>query len=75
MRTEDGVLYLDEAIEDESVEELVAILSQDDIKKVHISSSSIAPASLQLLLSTSKTKEVEVEDEFIKKLFENVVEN
>lgn len=72
MKIEEGILYLNEPIQDEGIDELIAILSQDDIQKLEIESDSIDPASLQVLLCSSKTKEVSVSDEHFAKLFESL---
>ena len=72
MKIDDGVLYLDEEIQDEGIDELIAILSQDEIEKLEITTDSIDPASMQVLLCSSKTKEVHATDEHIANLFENL---
>ncbi len=73
MEINEGVLYLSDPIKDEGVEELIAVLSQDDLEKIKIDSDSIDPASMQVLLCSSKTKEVEIADKYYSRLFDNLI--
>lgn len=72
MKIDEGVLYISDPVEDEGIEELIAILSQEDIEKIEIATDTIDPASLQLLLCRSKEREVVVEDEYLKKVFKSL---
>ena len=73
MRVEDGVLFVDEEISDDRIEEFLAVISQEDLKKVEVSTVDISASIVQLLLIKKQKLEIILEDEVLKKIFENVV--
>ncbi|NPA55498.1 MAG: hypothetical protein GXO40_03960 [Epsilonproteobacteria bacterium] len=73
MRLEDDVLYINEEIEDERVEEFIASVSQDNISKIVVETPHLGGSIVQVLLIKKRDVEVEVEDETLAKLFENVL--
>ena len=72
MKIDNETLLLDESLEDENVDELIAILSQDNIKNIQLNTKSVGPASLQVLLCHSQEKSVQVENDFLATLFESL---
>lgn len=75
MKIDEGTLYLDEPIQDEAIEEFIAILSQDDIERIELNTDSVDPASMQVLLCSSQKRFVDAKDEYFQKLFESVNDN
>jgi len=71
MRLENEVLIIDTPLEDENVEEFYEAAKQDEIKTIRIENSNISSAALQVMWNL-KDKEIEVEDEFLSKFFDNV---
>lgn len=73
MKIENEVLIIDDVLRDEDVEEFSTALSQEQIKKVVIENDDISSSIVQALWCKSKEKEIEVESEFLKLFFENVM--
>ncbi len=74
MNIEEGVLYIQDPISDEGVEELIAILSQEEIERIQIDSDTIDPAAMQVLLCSGKSKKIAAKESFFQLLFDNVVD-
>jgi len=72
MKIENGVLIVDEPILDESVDMFYASINQSDIQKVIVTTADLGASIVQVLLQSSKTKNIEINDIFLKKFFENV---
>jgi len=72
MKIENNVLYIEEEITDEMAEEFFATLKQDEIKKIVINNPNLGASIVQLLLWSSKEKEIQMQDWTLQKIFENV---
>jgi len=70
MKVEDNILIIDDRIEYEDHEELIRLAN--DSESVVVETNDIHPSILQLLFCISREKQVLVEDEFNKRLFENL---
>lgn len=72
MKIKDDKLIIDEEMNDEMVEEFVAVASDEGIKKIVIENPAISSSIVQAILCFSKEKKIKCEDAFLSKFFENV---
>jgi hypothetical protein len=70
MRIEDNILIIDDRIEYENGDELMSLV--EDVESIVVETNDIHPSILQLLFCISKDKKVVIEDEFNRRLFENL---
>jgi len=71
MSIEEEKLIIDSAMSDEDIEEFLVTISQEQIKKVIIKNDDISSSIIQAIWCSKK--DVEVESEFLKPFFENIV--
>ena len=72
MKVENGVLIIEDEINDEAVEEFLITISQDRIEKIKVKTPNIGASIVQALLIKKRDTQVEIEDTTLKKIFENV---
>jgi len=72
MRVENEILYIDDEISDEEVEEFYTTISQDEITKIELNTNQLGASIIQILLIKNREKEIIVKDEVLKKVFENI---
>jgi len=70
MKIENNVLIIDEALNDEKIEELMVALNQDEIDTIKIENDELSSGIVQVLWCSQK--KIDVESEFLSKFFENV---
>ena len=73
MRVENDILYIDEELSDEVLDEFTATVKQDGIEKIKVLTPNLGASIVQMLLVEKQDKAVEIEDGILKKIFENVL--
>ncbi len=72
MKIEGDTLYIDEEMADEKVDELIASISQEDIKNVEVNCNNLGASMVQVLLIKKRDKNIVIKDPILNKIFENV---
>ncbi len=70
MYIENETLYIDTRIDFEECEQLLQ--NSKESTKIIVQTNDIHPAAMQILFCLSKEKQIEVEDSFNQRLFENL---
>ena len=70
MKIDNNVLIIDEALNDENIEELILAVNQDEIDTVNVLNDELSSGILQVLWCSGKI--IDVESEFLSKFFDNV---
>jgi len=73
MRVENDILYIDEELSDEVLDEFTATVKQDGIEKIKVLTPNLGASIVQMLLVEKQDKAIEIEDGILKKIFENVL--
>jgi len=73
MRVENDILYIDEELSDEVLDEFTATVKQDGIEKIKVLTPNLGAGIVQMLLVEKQDKAIEIEDGILKKIFENVL--
>ena len=72
MKIEENTLFVDTPVGDEEVLEFDASINQEQITQITVQTAELGASIIQKLLKIAKTKEVSIEDEFLKKFFQNI---
>lgn len=72
MKIENGVLYVDKALENVDASEFMSVIYQEDIREIVIQNSELSSAILQLLMCVAANKKVVSHERYLQLLFENV---
>jgi len=72
MRVENEVLYIDDEINDEEVEEFFTTISQDEITKIEVNNPNLGASIIQILLIKNREKDIIVNDDILQRVFENI---
>lgn len=70
MELKDGTLYLEDQVVFEDFEKLLPLANESET--IHIKTNDVHPSIWQVLFLLSETKNIIVDDEFNRRLFENL---
>ena len=70
MKIENNILIIDEALNDEQIEELIVAINQDEIDTIKIINDELSSGIVQALWCSGK--KVDVDSDFLSKFFDNV---
>ena len=73
MKVEDNELIIESEIGDENVDEFLQTISDENIKKVVVKTPNLGASIIQLLLVYKRKLDIVIEDDILKKVFENVI--
>jgi len=70
MKIDNNILIIDEALNDEQIEELIVAINQDEIDTIKVENDELSSGIVQALWCSGK--KVDIESEFLSKFFDNV---
>ena len=73
MRVEEKKLLIDQPIENEQLGKFMELIKQNNLEGIIIDNSQLDSSIIQAIMCFAKDKEIECNDSFLSKVFDNII--